>query len=302
MTAFVDTHRGQHGVEPICRVLDFAPSTYWARCVRPPSNRALRDEYLVVEVDRVFEANFRVYGARKVWKQLNREGIAVAKCTVERLMRLRALEGARRGKKYKTTIPDDAAARPADLVDREFTATRPNQLWVADLTYVRTWAGRCFVALVIDVFSRFIVGWALATHLKTELPLEALEMAIWRRDAALDGLIHHSDRGSQYTSIRYSERLDDAGIAPSVGSVGDAYDNALAEATIGLYKTELIKRQGPWRTPEQVELAALEWIDWWNHRRLHEAIGHVPPAEKEAHYYNDKAKTTSSEIVGSKSL
>lgn len=302
MTAFVDTHRAHLGVEPICRVLDFAPSTYWARCVRPPSDRALRDEWLVTEVERVFKTNFCVYGARKVFKQLNREGISVARCTVERLMRLRGLEGARRGKKYKTTTPDDATARPADLVDREFTATRPNQLWVADLTYVRTWAGRCFVALVIDVFSRFIVGWALATHLRTELPLEALEMAIWRRDAALDGLIHHSDRGSQYTSIRYSERLDDAGIAPSVGSVGDAYDNALAEATIGLYKTELLKRQGPWRTPEQVELSTLEWIDWWNHRRLHEAIGHAPPAEKEANYYNVKTQSNSSEIVGSKSL
>lgn len=302
MTAYVNTHRGQHGVEPICRVLDFAPSTYWARCVRPPSDRALRDEWLVSEVERVFEANYGVYGARKVWKQLNREDIAVARCTVERLMRMRGLEGVRRGKKYKTTIPDDANARPTDLVDREFAAIRPNQLWVADLTYIRTWSGRCFVALVIDAYSRLIVGWALATHLKTELPLEALEMAIWRRDAALDGLVHHSDRGSQYTSICYTERLDDACIAPSVGSVGDAYDNALAETTIGLYKTELLKRKGPWRTPEQVELATLEWIDWWNHRRLHEAIGHIPPAEKEANYYNHKTQTTSSEIVGSKSL
>lgn len=211
---------------------------------------------------------------------------------------MHGLKGIRRGKKHKTTIPGDAAARPADLVDRNFTATQPNQLWVADLTYVRTWAGRCYVALVIDVFSRFIVGWALATHLKTELPLEALEMAIWRRDAALDGLVHHSDRGSQYTSICYTERLDDAGIAPSVGSVGDAYDNALAETTMGLYKTELIKRSGPWRTPEQVELATLEWIDWWNHRRLHEAIGHVPPAEKKAMYQAHNPSEKSLEIVG----
>lgn len=298
MTSYVDTHRSQHGVEPICRVLDFAPSTYWARCVRPPSDRALKDEWLGVEIERVFETNYSVYGARKVYKQLNREGITVARCTVERLMRTAGLEGARRGRKYRTTIPGDAAARPADLVDRKFTATRPNQLWVADLTYVRTWAGRCFVALVIDVFSRFIVGWALATHIKTELPLEALEMAIWRRDAALDGLVHHSDQGSQYTSIRYSERLDDAGIAPSVGSVGDAYDNALAETTIGLYKTELLKRKGPWRTPEQVELATLEWIDWWNHRRLHEAIGHVPPAEKEAMHQDQNLSEKSLETVG----
>lgn len=298
MTHYVDAHRGRFGVEPICRVVDFAPSTYWARQSRPPSDRQLRDEWLKGKITRVFAANFFVYGVRKVWKQLNREGVGVARCTVERLMRTQGLYGARRGKKYKTTIPGEAAARPADLVDRQFAAARPNQLWVADITFVRTWAGFCHIALVIDVFSRFIVGWALATHLKTELPLEALEMAIWRREASLDGLVHHSDRGSQYTSIRYTERLDGAGIAPSVGSVGDAYGNALAETTMGLYKTELIRKRGPWRTPEQVEIETLEWIDWWNHRRLHEAIGHVPPAEKEAMYYNQNVLLKSLEIVG----
>lgn len=298
MTRFIDTERGRFGAEPICRVMDFAPSTYWARRMRPPSDRRLRDEWLSGEIKRVFETNYGVYGARKVWRQLNREGISVARCTVERLMRMHGLEGTRRGKKYKTTIPDDTAMRPADLVDRNFTATRPNQLWVADLTYVRTWASRCYMALVIDVYSRFIVGWALATHLKTELALDALEMAIWRRDTALDGLVHHSDQGSQYTSIRYTERLGDAGIAPSVGSVGDSYDNALAETTIGLYKTELLNRKGPWRTPDQVELATLEWIDWWNHHRLHEAIGHIPPAEKEVVYYSKTASVKTLEIVG----
>lgn len=288
MTRFIDSHRGRFGVEPICRVMDFAPSTYWARRTRPPSDREIRDEWLEGEVDRVWRANYRVYGARKVWRQLSREGTPVARCTVARLMKKMGIEGVRRGKKHKTTTSDPSAPRPADLVERQFVSTCPNQLWVADITYVRTWAGFCHVALVIDVYSRFIVGWALAAHLKTDLPLEALEMAIWRRDSALDGLVHHSDRGCQYTSIRYTERLAEAGIAPSVGSVGDSYDNALAETTIGLFKAELIRPQGPWRTPEQVEIATLEWIDWWNHRRLHESLGYTPPAEKEELYYASK--------------
>lgn len=298
MTRYINSDRGRFGVEPICRVLDFNPSTYWARLVRPPSDRSIKDAQLTPEIKRVYEGNYEVYGAPKVWRQLNREGIKVAKCTVERLMRIAGLQGAIRGKKHKTTTPNDAAPRPDDLVTRNFCANRPNRLWVADLTYVRTWSGRCYVALVIDVFSRFIVGWALATHLRTELPLEALEMAIWRRDSNLEGLVHHSDRGSQYTSICYTERLDEAGIAPSVGSVGDSYDNALAESTIGLFKTELINKRGPWRTPEQVELATLEWIDWWNHIRLHEAIGNIPPAEKEVMYYNQKVPEKTLEIVG----
>jgi len=309
MTRYIDETKGRFGVEPICRVMDFAPSTYYARRTRAPSNRELRDNLLTVDIKRVFKDNYSVYGARKVWRQLNREEIPAARCTVERLMHIHGLEGARRGKKHKTTIPDNTATLPADLVDRNFVALRPNQLWIADLTYVRTYSGRCYVAFVIDVYSRFIVGWSLATHLKTELPLDALEMAIWRRNARLDGLVHHSDRGSQYTSIRYTERLDDAGIAPSVGSVGDSYDNAMAETTIGLYKTELLYRKGPWRTPDEVELATLEWIDWWNNSRLHEGIGYVPPAEKEAVYYcenmSEKSENLSEktlEIVGSKSL
>jgi putative transposase len=220
-----------------------------------------------------------------VWRQLRREGIAAAKCTVERLMAREGIQGVRRGKRRGTTRRDLAAARPPDLVDRAFAASRPNELWVADLTEVVTWSGVCYAGFVIDAYSRMIVGWSIATHIRTELPLEALEMAIWRRDTVLDGLVHHSDAGSQYTSIRYTERLAEAGIAPSVGSVGDSYDNALAETQIGLYKTELIERQRPWRTSEQVELATLEWIDWFNNRRLHGSVGNVPPAEAEGRYY-----------------
>lgn len=288
MTAFVSEHRGRFGVEPICRVLDAAVSTYYAARRRPPSRRALRDEELAAEIRRVFRENYRVYGARKVWRQLRREGIAVAKCTVERLMARERIQGVRRGKRRGTTRRDLAAARPPDLVDRAFTTSRPNELWVADLTEVVTWSGICYAGFVIDAYSRMIVGWSIATHIRTELPLEALEMAIWRRDTVLDGLVHHSDAGSQYTSIRYTERLADAGIAPSVGSVGDSYDNALAETHIGLYKTELIQRQRPWRTPEQVELATLEWIDWFNNRRLHSSIGDIPPAEAEGRYYESR--------------
>lgn len=285
MTAFISEHRGRFGVEPICRVLDTAVSTYYAARRRPPSRRALRDEELAAEIRRVFQENYRVYGARKLWRQLKREGIKTAKCTVERLMAREGIQGVRRGKRRGTTRRHLAAARPPDLVDRAFTASRPNELWVADLTEVVTWSGICYAGFVIDAYSRMIVGWSIATHIRTELPLEALEMAIWRRDTVLDGLVHHSDAGSQYTSIRYTERLADAGIAPSVGSVGDSYDNALAETHIGLYKTELIQRQRPWRTPEQVELATLEWIDWFNNRRLHSSIGDIPPAEAEGRYY-----------------
>ena len=287
MTAFIERHRDRFGVEPICRVLEFNPSTYWAACGRPPSDRRLRDESLKPEIERVHKDNYGVYGVRKVWKQLNREGIPVARCTVVRLMRELRLRGVRRGRPIRTTKPDAGSPRPPDLVERDFAAGRPNQLWVADLTYVRTWSGFCYAAFVIDVYSRLVVGWSLSTTLRTEMPLEALEMALWRRRRSLEGLVHHSDRGSQYTSIRYTERLAEAGIAPSVGSAGDAYDNALAESTIGLYKTELIHRQGPWRTPEQVELATLEYIDWWNNRRLHSEIGDIPPAGKEAIYYAD---------------
>ena len=228
---------------------------------------------------------FGVYGARKVWRQLHREGISVARCTVERLMGELGLEGVHRGKAHKTTTPEAAATRPADLVERDFSASRPNQLWVADLTYVATWSGFVYVAFVIDAFSRFIVGWQAARSLRTDLALDALEMAIWSRRGDLEGLVHHSDRGSQYLAIRYTERLAEAGAVCSVGSRGDSYDNALAETIIGLYKTELIRRRGPWKGLDEVEYATLEWVDWFNHRRLLAPIGYVPPAEFEADYH-----------------
>ena len=245
------------------------------------------------EIARVHAEQFGVYGARKVWRQLGREGIAVARCTVERLMRELGLQGVRRGKTRRTPTPDATAPRPADLVDRDFSATRPNQLWVADLTYVATWFGFVYVALVIDAFSRFLVGWQASRSLPTDLALDALEMAIWRRQAQLEGLVHHSDRGSQYLSIRYTDRLAEAGAVTSVGSRGDSYENALAETIIGLYKTELIRRRGPWRGLDEVEYATLEWVDWFNHRRLLEPIGHIPPAEFEAasHRREDLSRT-----------
>jgi len=293
MIAYIHAHKDRYGVEPICRVLPIAPSTYHAAHHRPSSARAVRDAKLKGEIARVHAEHFGVYGARKVWRQLHREGITVARCTVERLMGELGLEGVRRGKPRRTTTPN-AAARPADLVERDFSATRPNQLWVADLTYVATWSGFVYVALVIDAFSRFIVGWQASRSLRTDLALDALEMAIWRRQAQLDGLVHHSDRGSQYLAIRYTERLAEAGAVTSVGSRGDSFDNALAETIIGLYKTELIRRRGPWKGIDQVEYATLEWVDWFNHRRLLEPIGHVPPAEFEAAYHQreDPSRTT----------
>ena len=278
MIAYIDANRDRYGVEPICQLLPIAPSTYHAAKRRPPSARALRDEELKAEIARVHAEHFGVYGARKVWRQLHREGIAVARCTVERLMRRLQLEGVRRGKARRTTTPDETTARPADLVDRDFSAQRPNQLWVADLTYVATWSGFVYVAFVVDAFSRFLVGWQASRSLRTDLALDALEMAIWRRQAQLDGLVHHSDRGSQYLSIRYTERLAEAGAVTSVGSRGDSFDNALAETMIGLYKTELIRRRGPWKGIDEVEYATLEWVDWFNYRRLLEpsAISHQP--------------------------
>jgi putative transposase len=282
MIAYIDEHKDRFGVEPICAQLPIAPSTYYAARSRPPSTRQIRDEELKVEIARVHAANFGVYGARKVWRQLQREGIAVARCTVERLMRELGLEGVRRGRTRRTTLPDTAAPRPADLVDRDFSASGPNELWVADLTYVATWSGFVYVAFVVDAFSRFIVGWQISCSLRADLALDALEMAIWARTGELEGLIHHSDRGSQYLSIRYTERLGEAGAVTSVGSRGDSYDNALAETIIGLYKTELIRRRGPWKGIDDVEFGTLEWVDWFNHRRLLEPIGDVPPAEFEA--------------------
>ena len=296
MIAYIHAHKDRYGVEPICRVLPIAPSTYYAASRRPASARAVRDTELKAEIARVHAEHFGVYGARKVWRQLHREGITVARCTVERLMGELGLEGVRRGKARKTTTPATSAARPADLVERDFSATRPNQLWVADLTYVATWSGFVYVALVIDAFSRFLVGWQTSRSLRTDLALDALEMAIWRRQAQLDGLVHHSDRGGQYLSIRYTERLAEAGAVTSVGSRGDSYDNALAETIIGLYKTELIRRCGPWKGIDDLEYATLEWVDWFNHRRLLEPIGYVPPAEFEAAYDRREAPSSATRL------
>ena len=289
MVSFIDMHRAEYGVEPICRVLPIAPSTYYeiksrvADPTRLPA-RAQRDIVLCQEIRRVWDENRQVYGRRKVWHQLRREGASVARCTVDRLMRGMGLQGVVRGRKFKTTIGDDLAMRPADLVRRDFTAARPNQLWVADLTYVATWGGFVFVAFVIDVYALMIVGWRVSSSLRTGLALDALEQAIHARRGS-ERLVHHSDRGVQYVSIRYTERLAEAGIEPSVGSVGDSYDNALAESVNGLYKTEVIRRRGPWRNLDAVEYATLEWVDWFNNRHLLSRIGHVPPAEFEEEYY-----------------
>jgi transposase InsO family protein len=289
MVSFIDDHREECGVEPICRQLPIAPSIYHEQKAREadPSRlpkRAVRDAALREEIERVWKENFGVYGARKVWRQLVREKVDVARCTVERLMRAMGLRGVVRGRKVKTTIADELAERPLDLVQRDFTADRPNQLWVADLTYVATWRGFVYVAFITDVFSRKIVGWRVSSSLRSDLALDALEQALHARPD-LENLVHHSDRGVQYLSIRYTERLDEAGIAPSVGSVGDSYDNALAETINGLYKTEVIRRNGPWRNLEEVEFATLEWVDWFNNRRLLEPIGNIPPVELEALYY-----------------
>jgi putative transposase len=297
---FINDHQQMFGVEPVCRVLSaagvqIAPSTYYAWVTRPPSKRQLRDAQLTEQVRRVHQANYAVYGARKVWRQLRREGVQVARCTVERLMRQEGLTGAVRGSKRRTTIRDDGAQRAPDLVGRRFAAPHPDRLWVADFTYVATWSGTVYVALVVDAFSRRICGWKADTTMKTSLVLDAIEMALWSRSHAgrpvTGGLVHHSDAGSQYTSFAFTTRLLDAGADASIGSIGDAYDNALAETTIGLFKTELIKPRAPWRTLDEVEFATLEWIDWYNNHRLHNACGHTPPAEYEADYYRDHQPT-----------
>ena len=291
MIAFIDDHRGVHGVEPICAVLPIAPSTYHSHAARraDPSRlpaRAKRDTGLMPEIARVFDENFQVYGVRKVWRQLKREGREVARCTVERLMQSMGLQGVIRGKPVRTTISDKAAPCPLDHVNRQFQAPRPNALWVSDFTYVATWAGFVYVAFVIDTFARRIVGWRVSRTAHASFVLDALEQALHdRRPLHRGGLVHHSDRGSQYLSIKYTERLAEAGIEPSVGSVGDSYDNALAETINGLYKAEVIHRRGPWRAFEAVEFATLEWVDWFNHRRLLEPIGNIPPAEAEDRYY-----------------
>jgi transposase InsO family protein len=296
MVAFIDDHREAYGVEPICRVLPIAPSTYYEQKARQANpirlpGRLARDADLREEIERVWKENRSVYGARKVWLQLKREDFCVARCTVERLMGQMGLRGVVRGRQYKTTtVVDEALQRPDDLVQRNFKADRPNQLWVADITYVATWTGFVYVAFVTDVFSRKIVGWRVSNSLRSDLALDALEQAIHIR-SGLDQLIHHSDRGVQYVSIRYTERLAEAGIEPSVGSVGDSYDNALAETIFGLFKTEVIRPNGPWRSLEEVEFATLEWVDWFNNRRLLEPIGDIPPAEFEAMYYAEQEGT-----------
>lgn len=291
MIAFIDDQREVHGVESICRVLPIAPSTYYAHAARRRNPdlapaREKRDRRLAPEVRRVFEENFSVYGVRKVWRQLRREGFDVARCTVARLMGTMGLKGALRGRPVRTTISGGPAPCPLDRVNRQFQASRPNVLWVSDFTYVASWVGFIYVAFVIDAFARYIVGWRVSRRAQSALVLDALEQALHaRRPVRGSGLVHHSDRGVQYVSIKYSERLAQAGIEPSVGSVGDSYDNALAETVIGLYKTELIHRRGPWRSFEAIEFATLQWVDWFNNRRLLEPIGNMPPAEAEAHYY-----------------
>lgn len=289
MIAFIDAQRVDYGVEPICRVLKIAPSTYHEHDARrrrperaPP--RVRRDVALSVEIRRVFDDNYKVYGVRKVWRQLKREGFDVARCTVSRLMRIMGLRGVIRGKPHRTTVSDKAAPCPLDRVNRQFKAPRPNVLWVADFTYVATWTGFVYVAFVIDAYARCIVGWRVSRSAHAGFVLDALEQALHDRKPC-GGLVHHSDRGSQYVSIKYSERLAQAGIEPSVGSVGDSYDNALAESINGLFKAEVIWRRGPWRSMEAVEFATLEWVDWFNKRRLLEPIGNVPPAEAEENYY-----------------
>ena len=296
MVRFIDDHRATYGVEPICAVLPIAPSTYF-RCHAQRedpthrSARARRDDELRIQIQRVYDANFQVYGPRKVWRELRRGGVDMARCTVERLMRAMGVAGVVRGRAWVTTTQSQPALdRPRDLVDRQFQATRPNQLWVSDFTYVATWAGFVYVAFVIDVFARRIVGWRVSSSLRTDFVLDALEQAIYARGGARPaGLVHHSDQGTQYLSMRYTDRLAEAGIAPSVGSRGNAYDNALAESVIGLFKTEVIRRQGPWRNLDTVEFATLTWIDWFNTRRVLEPIGYVPPAEFEARYHEQVA-------------
>ena len=291
MIGFIDDQREAYGVEPICKVLPIAPSTYHAHVAgrNDPaklSERARRDAVLKTEIDRVFRDNYAVYGVRKVWRQMKREGFDVARCTVARLMKAHGLQGVIRGKSVRTTVSDKAAPRPLDLVNRQFRAPRPNVLWLSDFTYVATWQGFVYVAFVIDAYARRIVGWRVSRTAHAGFVLDALEQALHdRKPVQRGGLVHHSDRGVQYVSIKYTERLAEAGIEPSVGSVGDSYDNALAETINGLYKAEVIHRRGPWRSFEAVEFATLELVDWFNNRRLLEPIGNIPPAEAEERYY-----------------
>jgi putative transposase len=297
VNAFIDLYRVDYGVEPICTVLQVAPSAYWrhaARILNPSlqSLRAQRDGQLIPQIEQIWKDNFKVYGVRKVWHSLRRQGVRVARCTVERLMARRGLKGGYRGKRVRTTVPDDQADYPRDLVKRQFHANRPNRLWVADFTCVSTWQCWVYVAFIIDVFACRIVGWRMSSSMKSDFVLDALEQALYSRQPTdRDGLVHHSDRGSQYLSIRYTDRLSDAGIKPSVGTTGDSYDNALAETINGLYKTELIHRRGPWKTKAAVEIATLEWVAWFNHQRLLSSIGYIPPAEAEEKYHKQQSIT-----------
>ncbi len=291
---YIDEHKAEFGVEPICRVLQFAPSTYYAAKSRPPSARSLADVSLGQQIQRIHDENYGVYGIRKVWHQLLRQDVSVGRDQVWRIMAGLGLEGVRRGKAKRTTIPGDLSDRPSDLVDRQFSAVAPNRLWLADITYVWTTSGFCYTSFITDAFARRIVGWRVSKSLRTDLALDALEMAICTRNGEdLSHLVHHSDRGVQYLAIRYTERLADEQAVASVGSKGDSFDNALAETVNGLYKTELIYRQGPWKTMEQLELATGAWVSWWNERRLHEACGYVPPAEFEENYYRRLGETSS---------
>ena len=298
MTAYIDSHKKRFGIEPICAELQFAPSTYYAAITREPSLRSMHDDVLKVEIMRVWQDNRQVYGADKIWAQLKREGWSVARCTVERLMREMRIRGVVRGKRVRTTFEDKTLTRPADLVDRQFVAEAPNRLWVADLTYVRTHSGWVYVAFIVDVYSRCIVGWQASRSLRTDLALDALKMAFWkRRGEDLSALIHHSDRGVQYRAVRYTERLAAAGGVASVGSRGDSYDNALAESFNGLYKAEMIYKDGPWYGLEDVEHATLNYVDWFNNRRLHGEIGMIPPGEFEAMYHDQPADTATTDTA-----
>jgi len=287
MVNYIDAHRSEFGVEPICRVLQVAPSTYYAAKSRLPSARAIRDAVMMPILLALWLANFKVYGAHKLWKAARRGGHDIGRDQVARLMKTLGIEGVRRGRRIRTTRPDEKAARSPDLVERDFTATEPNRLWVTDLTFVPTWQGVAYVCFIVDAFSRMIVGWRVAGHMRTVMVLDALEMARWQRGTRLEGLVAHSDAGSQFTSIRYGERLAELGATPSIGSIGDSYDNALAETVNGLYKTELVygPDQRPWKKIEDVELATLSWVHWYNTQRLHGYLDDVPPIEyEEAHY------------------
>jgi putative transposase len=287
MVSYIDDNREEFGVEPICDTLQFAPSTYYAARSRLPSARQIRDGLMMPILLALWVANFKVYGAHKLWKAARRGGHDIGRDQVARLMKTLGIEGVRRGRRIRTTRPDDQADRSPDLVDRNFTADRPNRLWVTDLTFVPTWQGVAYVCFIVDAFSRMIVGWRVASNMRTAMVLDALEMARWSRGTRLEGLVAHSDAGSQFTSIRYGERLAELGATPSIGSIGDSYDNALAETVNGLYKTELVygPDQGPWRKIEDVELATLSWVHWFNSQRLHGYLDDVPPIEyEEAHY------------------